>query len=1846
MDPAVVGSAEFGKLFSTLLPGNFNNIGPEQIFSQPLVYTGDDGVQYVYVATTQNNLYKLDAKTGAIIMKRNMHVPFLTADLDGCVDINPAIGVTATGVIDPETGLWYLTAKTYSEEFQSGLFTPAKPPGRLNGRYYFHAINTKDLTEAPGFPKLMDGLIFRNNPNRMFLGGNQHARPGMLQVGDYIYTGWASHCVQYNFTGAIIGFHRTTGAVVEAHALQGGPEPITVKGAGVWMSGGGLSYDGAGSMFFATGNGYASQLPPNGASRPGRDPPTALEEAAVNMKINDNGTINVVDFFMPWEKTQLDGADKDLGTSPLALLPTNTFKCANVKRMGVVTGKSGKTYWLNLDNLGGYQMGANKLDNVPQVYQNENSVYAGAGVYPLEGGYIYINVIQYQTHIFKFSCDASGDPKFTKVADTPEKNAYVLGVGHGTTTSLNGQEGTGLYWQTDVEGYNLRIYNAVPTQAGSLTLLKHFNIPAVTKFSRPVFGNGRAYIGTTNGYLHGFGSPVNLPLNCSSPYTFDKTPVGSISQPLTVTCLANIDTQVTGLALTGNQNFNISSIPPMPFTLAKGKTFSFQAQFAPKSVGPLSSDVLVTTTNAVVDYSKNTPISLKGTANSAAPLLAISPNTMSFSVVVGQENGGSAQSAIFANRGDAILKINEIMYSQTSEKEGWVTPNTTNAGVQVGPFTVTNVPTTIAPNDVATVGISYNPSSTGNHALFIKVITNGGTFVLDVVGVAGTSPKALFQFEAADGSGWITYKPGVPFTFGDVLRKQTKMLKFRLTNSGSNQAGALSVTVSKPPYGLPGLVGAVNNVDLAEGVRLTAGQSEIAVLYCSVPNSQVNLPAYNGSAVWTINTGDPELGKQTFQFDCNAVTEQYGPLLGNGSSKYGYVGCFAENNPGRQLSIQLYGDNTNTNEKCITRCAAAGYTFVGTQYNTECWCGNALPNRKDDEQDCNYNCAGDENQICGGNGYFHNKAHMSLFADLTKFDGNTTSEPTRIPQTVGPFNFIGCYAETGAKTVASKALVTADMTVEKCAANCAQYTYFGIEYASECFCGNQLAASSKLTDSTQCSMTCSGSNSQYCGAGSRMQMYQVGAAGQSSSAPSVTPTVAASTVAATTTGAGSAATTTPGSFESKYTYMGCYNETHVSRALNEKGQGGGPGMTLESCAAYCSGFAYFGVEYGSECYCGNTLRSYPNGANGPEFSVKQTTEAGCNMKCSGNTAQSCGGADYFNLYYTNSTASATTTAAGDGPIVKPTPTGGPTAVPSAGNFAYLGCYNEVDGRALTNGGVANSSMTIELCATYCANFDYFGVEYSQECFCGNVLSAKSLPVTDGRCNMVCAADSTEICGGPNGLSMYKKNGTVVTSQSSAGGSSTVASNIASSSAAASATATPLACPSSNGTLHTVAGGSKYLVRCGVDPAGWDMPNTGKYAPTLEACIQGCGNTVGCMAVSWVAGGGACYMKSKIGFLNTNAGVWAATFDADATVASTSSVSSSVVAPAGNSSSVATSVTPSSSSPANPPAGSSAGASSTGSTNLSSSASAVASSSGNGTDSPVVTVSGASGSGSVTVSLQSTAYSLTYSSPSAGASSSSFSSAATTTTAPPLSSSSSAGVPAGSSPASSSAVAPSSATAPSSTAPTAVPTVSSYAFQGCYSEATSGRALSALATANGTSMTPQMCAAHCIKYAWFGLEFGKECYCGPYPRTGSANVTNQAECNMKCPGDSSALCGAGNRLQMYYSSDSTKASADPAVVQQSGNYEYYGCVVDPGKPRALSVLSSSDSMTVELCLATAEAKGYQWAGVEYGRECWMGNTLDPAATLATAASQCNMACKGAPGQICGAGSRLTLYKRSA
>jgi WSC domain len=804
-------------------------------------------------------------------------------------------------------------------------------------------------------------------------------------------------------------------------------------------------------MFFATGNGFASQL--DNVPVSGRNPPTALEEAAVHMTINGDGSLTVVDFFMPWEKKALDGADKDLGTSPLEILPSQ-FSCGVYQRIGVVTGKSGKTYWIDLDNMGGYQNGPNKLDAVIQVTQNENSVYAGAGVYPLEGGYVYINVIQYKTHVFKFTC-SNGVPSFTQVADSPEKNAYILGVGHGTVTSLNDQPGTGLVWTSDVEGANLRIYDAVPRQ-GVLRLINSFVTPGTTKFTRPVFGNGIAYQGTTQGFLYAYGAPVNLPLDCSSPYDFGVVSLGATSATRTVQCRAKIAVTVTAVGLSGNNNFAVSGIPTLPLQVAAGSNFSFSAAFSPQQIGSLQSDVLVNTTQAVAGYSINTPVRLKGVAESTAPVLSISPNVLSFDgTITGQAVAGVNQTVIWSNLGNAPLTVQSIQYSLVSESGPFIAPTSTGNGKTViSAFTIYNEPASIAGKSDAPVIVNFNPPRSGGYAVYMKVTSNGGTKIYDVIGTGADYPVASLEFQTPDATGWIKYNNNTAFTFGNVTQNTIRYLKMRLTNVGTINAARLSVTVSKPPFGVPGIIRANNQIDLGEGTTLGPGESATATLYCAPPKSQVNVNAYSGTAVWTMNLGDPNFGKQVIQFFCNAVSEQYPPLNPiTQQGIYRYYGCFKENNPGRQLQTQVYGAPDNRNGKCIAACSAAGYIFAATQYNSECWCGNYRPKLVVDEKNCNFPCSGNVNEVCGGNGINQDGAFMSLFGDNTRFDGNVTKDvgPFVNPGVLG-FTSLGCYTEATTGRALSKGANPVNVTIAGCIAACASggNSMAGMEYGGEC----------------------------------------------------------------------------------------------------------------------------------------------------------------------------------------------------------------------------------------------------------------------------------------------------------------------------------------------------------------------------------------------------------------------------------------------------------------------------------------------------------------------------------------------------------------------------------------------------------------------------------------------------------------------------------------------------------------------------------------------------------------------------------------------------------------------------
>jgi hypothetical protein len=101
-----------------------------------------------------------------------------------------------------------------------------------------------------------------------------------------------------------------------------------------------------------------------------------------------------------------------------------------------------------------------------------------------------------------------------------------------------------------------------------------------------------------------------------------------------------------------------------------------------------------------------------------------------------------------------------------------------------------------------------------------------------------------------------------------------------------------------------------------------------------------------------------------------------------------------------------------------------------------------------------------------------------------------------------------------------------------------------------------------------------------------------------------------------------------------------------------------------------------------------------------------------------------------------------------------------TDVTSKG-WGYIGCGVDGDPRTLNDktsiygAGVADT-MTVEVCADFCKGYKYFGLEFGQECWCGNTLSADRAPQDGifGGCTMKCKGDADEYCGGGKALSLY------------------------------------------------------------------------------------------------------------------------------------------------------------------------------------------------------------------------------------------------------------------------------------------------------------------------------------------------------------------------------------------------------------------------------------------------------------------------------------------------------------
>ncbi|KAF2005544.1 WSC domain protein [Amniculicola lignicola CBS 123094] len=92
------------------------------------------------------------------------------------------------------------------------------------------------------------------------------------------------------------------------------------------------------------------------------------------------------------------------------------------------------------------------------------------------------------------------------------------------------------------------------------------------------------------------------------------------------------------------------------------------------------------------------------------------------------------------------------------------------------------------------------------------------------------------------------------------------------------------------------------------------------------------------------------------------------------------------------------------------------------------------------------------------------------------------------------WEYVGCGSDDlNERTFSSTSIASDDMTVEKCVDYCSSqgYTFAGLEYSKECYCGNSLAPSRapKLGIFGGCTMDCAGNSTQFCGAGLQLSIY-------------------------------------------------------------------------------------------------------------------------------------------------------------------------------------------------------------------------------------------------------------------------------------------------------------------------------------------------------------------------------------------------------------------------------------------------------------------------------------------------------------------------------------------------------------------------------------------------------------------------------------------------------------------------------------------------------------------------------------------------------------------------------------
>ncbi len=751
--PQLVSGGTFGRLWSTPVEG--------QVYAQPLLADGT-----LLVATEKNKVYGLNPATGALKWSKPLSLgePWNPAEI-GCGDLSPAVGVTATPVIDPVTGIAYMTHKTYASG-KSGAV-----------RWYMDAIDVSTGEEEPGFPVLLSGSA-QNAPAQAFEPKTELQRPGLLLLEGVVYAAFGSDCDDPPYQGWVFGVS-TAGAVQARWTSE-----AEGSGSGIWQSGAGIASDGPGTMLISTGNGGTPEAPTLGSSPPGN-----LGESIVRLRVQPNGTLEATDFFAPFNAAELSSWDADFASGGVTGLPDEYFGTPAIPSLAVAVGKDGYVYLLNREDLGGIGEGADGSDDVVQRIGPYGGVWSRPGVWPGEGGWVYIPTASAGTsaggsagnlRVYQYGVSGTGSPTLSLQGTSAE--AFGFSSSAPVITSEGTTPGSALVWVVWApngtgEGAQLRAYDPVPVD-GEPVLRWSAPIGTSAKFAIPGVGAGRLYVGTRDGHVLAFGSPVTPVL--SGPATvFPATTVGESAQR-TATLTATEPLIVSSLASSSSQFALGTPSIPLPATLTAGQTLEVPITFAPTSAGPLGATMTATTSTG-----ETATFSMSGTGVEPRAKLEASPPVVTFGAAgVGEHVSAGAT---FRNVGGAPLRIEGIH-------------------LPAAPFEVSGAPevgSTIEPGHAITITVDFSPTTVGAFNDELGLETSGGDEAVRLSGSAGLPGVLQITSESND--------------VGPVPVGSSATANFTVANTGGT---TITVTKSKPPSG--GVFTATTS--LPEGTTIAPGE--------------------------------------------------------------------------------------------------------------------------------------------------------------------------------------------------------------------------------------------------------------------------------------------------------------------------------------------------------------------------------------------------------------------------------------------------------------------------------------------------------------------------------------------------------------------------------------------------------------------------------------------------------------------------------------------------------------------------------------------------------------------------------------------------------------------------------------------------------------------------------------------------------------------------------------------------------------------------------------------------------------------------------------------------------------